>query len=82
MEHAFDTDSLFKILIPSDSGFALRSSAWAEDPDPWMYSSPILSALIFSDIRNPSGKFQYITSQETRYNTDGEKKKKKELISP
>lgn len=47
-----------------------------------MYSSPILSALIFSDIRNPSGKFQYITSQETRYNTDGEKKKKKELISP
>lgn len=32
MEHAFDTDSLFKILIPSDSGFALRSSAWAEDP--------------------------------------------------
>lgn len=41
-----------------------------------MYSSPILSALIFSDIRNPSGKFQYITSQKTRCNTDGEKKEK------
>lgn len=42
-----------------------------------MYSSPILSALLFSDNRKLLGKFQHRPSQETCRNTDGRKKKKK-----